>query len=389
MINVALDKHFAVSVDPQLPHDLISQDHLRALHALAERLPAGICEFFGFESRLGDELAEVDFLLCVKAVEGGRDVLAGLAPGQQLPVEFFVHAVWRQIRSFAIAWAQADTPLYECIQNVWLEFDIDGDRGSSLRTGAHPIPVPSLFIGTDALFGRQGPVAPSWLVDRALPLCKGNAVGTDLRAALDTAICALPAHANIFQIGMMLGREDTSEMLRLCIRGLTQPEASAYLQAVQWPGPVDTITALLSFVYAASDTVDLDIDLRPQVGPKIGFECSIGTDRDTPKRLAAFLEQLVQQGLCLDSKRLALLAWSKGFHERTDSAAWPIDLRTRSAQASTPTASMFLRWVYHVKIVYVPGQPLEAKAYLAVRQAWITPEFVRQTKAAAAPTSSA
>jgi hypothetical protein len=37
MINVALDKHFAVSVDPQLPHDLISQDHLRALHALAER----------------------------------------------------------------------------------------------------------------------------------------------------------------------------------------------------------------------------------------------------------------------------------------------------------------------------------------------------------------
>lgn len=384
MNTTTLDRHFAVSVDPALPKALISQDHLQALHALARYLPAGICEFFGFESRLGETGAEVDFLLCAKASEGGREVLAGLDAGQQLPAEFFGHAVWRQIRSFAMAWADSTGPLYNRIQNVWLEFDIDGDTGASLRNGPAAMPVPSLFLGTDALFGHQGTSAPPWLVDRALPLCTGREVGAPLRTTLNTAIGALPAHANIFQIGMMLGRAGAVDMLRLCIRGLAHAEAAAYLQAVQWPGDLDTIRDLLALVYAASDSVDVDIDLRPAVGPKLGLECSFGADRGTPARLAAFLDQLVRQGLCLDAKREALLAWSRGFHERTNPSAWPADLRARSASANTPTASMFMRWVYHVKIVHVPGQPLEAKAYLAVRQAWITPEFIRQTQAASA-----
>ncbi len=389
MTHVSLDKHLAVSVDPELPHALISDVHLHALHALARRLPAGVSEFFGFESRLGDARAEVDFLLCAKAAEGGRDVLAGLTPEQQLPSEFLEHPVWRQIQSFAMAWAQPGTPVYDSIQNVWLEFDINSDGGAALRTGAKNTPVPSLFLGTDALFGHNGPMAPPWLVDHALPQCTGKTMGADLRVALHTAMRALPPHANIFQIGMMLGREHASDLLRLCIRGLSQREAETYLQAVQWPGDLARIKDLLSFVYQASDSVDLDIDLCPQVGQKIGLECSFGADRNTPTRLGAFLESLVQQGLCLDAKRQALLAWSRGFHERTAPSDWPADLRARSAQAETPTVSMFMRWVYHVKIVYVPHQPLEAKAYLAVRQAWITPEFMRQARSPCAHPSDA
>lgn len=388
MSPVSLSQHLAVSVDPELPASLISAQHLRALHALASRLPAGICEFFGFESRLGDVRAEVDFLLCAKASEGGRDVLAGLIPRQALPPEFLDHPVWQQIRNFAAAWVQPASPLHDCIQNVWLEFDIDGDMGKTLCQGASKPPVPSLFMGTDSLFGRGGGTAPTWLLHQALPLCIGQPVSQDLAASLHSAIGALPAHANIFQIGMMLSRPGGADMLRLCMRGMNQRETALYLQDVHWPGTPEAIQDLLNFVYAGSDSVDLDIDLQPQVGPKIGLECSFGADRDTPTRLAAFLEHLVQQGLCLDTKRHALLAWSRGFHERTNPSAWPADLRERSAHASTPTASMFMRWVYHVKIVYVPGQPLEAKAYLAVRQAWITPEFIRQTQKTAAHPSA-
>jgi hypothetical protein len=389
MSAVSLSQHLAVSVDPELPTPLISAQHLRALHALSSRLPAGICEFFGFESRLGDVRAEVDFLLCAKASEGGREVLAGVTPGQALPSEFLDHPVWKQIHSFAATWVQPASPLHDCIQNVWLEFDISEDMSVALCESADTPPVPSLFIGTNALFGRCGCAAPPWLLNEALPLCMGQTVSQDLAASLHAAIGALPAHANIFQIGMMLNRPVGANMLRLCIRGMNQQEAVRYLQDVQWPGSPGDIQDLLNFVYAGSDSVDLDIDLQPKVGPKIGLECSFGADRDTPTRLAAFLEHLVQEGLCLDSKRHALLAWSRGFHERTNPSAWPADLRARSANASTPTASMFMRWVYHVKIVYVPGQPLEAKAYLAVRQAWITPEFIRQTKKPAAQPSVA
>ena len=388
MSAVSLGQHFAVSVDPEVPSSLISAEHLRALHALASRFPSGICEFFGFESRLGDLRAEVDFLLCAKADEGGRDVLAGLAPEQPLPPEFLDHPVWKQIRSFAAAWVQPASPLHDCIQNVWLEFDIDGEMGLTLCQGVTLPPVPSLFMGTNVLFGRNCNIAPPWLLNQALPLCMGQAVAPDLEASLNAAVGALPAHANIFQMGMMLGRPGGLNMLRLCIRGMNHQEAETYLRAVQWPGSLDVIQDLLTFVYTSSDSVDLDIDLHPQVGPKIGLECSFGADRDTPIRLASFLENLVQQGLCLDSKRNGLLAWSRGFHERTNPSAWPADLRARSASASKPTVSMFMRWVYHVKIVFVPGQPLEAKAYLAVRQAWITPEFIHQVRTYATTSSA-
>jgi hypothetical protein len=381
MNSISLNHHLAVSVDPELPLSLISSEHLHALHALTKRLPAGLCEFFGFESRLGDARAEVDFLLCAKATEGGREVLAGLTPAQDLPREFFDHPVWQHIRHFALMWAEPATSIHHGVQNIWLEFDVDRQTAGAWSSGTLTLPVPSLFIGTDVLYGHNRHHATPWLLTDVLPLCMGQAVSKELASALSAAVHALPNHANIFQLGMMLGRPGADNMLRLCIRGLNRQETTIYLDTVAWPGEMSDIQEVLDFSHEnATDGVDLDIDLCPQIGPKIGLECSFGADRNTPKRLGAFLDHLVKKGMCLASKRDALLAWSRGFHERANPSQWPRDLQARSASAGTPTVSMFMRWVYHIKIVYLPNQPLEAKAYLAVRQAWMTPEFMRQAK---------
>lgn len=382
---VSLSQHLRASLDPQCPSGLVSPAHVQALHALTARLPSGLCEFFGFESRLGDAAATVDVLLCAKSAEGGREVLAGLNPVHSLPAEWLTHPVWQRIRHFAQAWADPSSPLYHAVQNVWLEFDIDDDAAAALRNHTESVPVPSVFIGTDALRGPHARAAASaWLLPHALPCCLGHALSAAWHDALCAALEALPTQAQVFQIGMMLGRPHSPAVLRLCVRGLHRQDIGPYLHTLQWPGDLGELQNVLDFAAqhtADSGSVDLDIDLSPTVGPKIGLECSFGADRNTPTRLAGFLDALVAGGLCLPTKREGLMAWSGGFHERSNPAHWPPDLRRRSAQAQVPTVSMFMRWVYHVKLVYMPQHPLQAKAYLAVRQAWITPAFIRHTQA--------
>ena len=65
-------------------------------------------------------------------------------------------------------------------------------------------------------------------------------------------------------------------------------------------------------------------------------------------------------------------------HERVNRDIWPRDLRAASALMGGRFQSVFVRWLHHVKVVYRPGQPLEAKAYLAVKHYWFQQEAVRE-----------
>lgn len=372
MSMVSLDQHLRVAVDPRLPEALISPARLAAMHGLASAFPADISEFFGFECRLGDPRADADFLLCIKASEAGRAVMAGRVPGVEVAACFEPAPVWARIRAFAAAWADPESPFHKPIQNMWLEFDIDSD---DVPTG-----VPSVFIGSDALQGGVGKRS-DWLIEQALPALRGAPLTEALAASLVEVLRVLPASGHIFQVGLMLSRPEAADMLRICVRGLSVTEAGDFLAAVGVPeAQRPQLHAVLELAYASSASVDLDLDLCPTVGAKIGFECAFGEDAETPQRITAFLDRLVEMGACLPAKRAALLAWRGGFHERTDPDAWPADLRARARSAGKSVVSMFMRWLYHIKLVYVPERPVEAKAYLAVRQAWITPEFVRQIR---------
>jgi hypothetical protein len=178
---------------------------------------------------------------------------------------------------------------------------------------------------------------------------------------------------------MMLARP--GETVRICIRGVPAEQRLELLRRIGWPGDVAELAARLADLPALADSVDLDLDLLPGVGEKLGLECSFFPGHPDRWGFPAFVDALVERGLCLPDKRAGLLAWSGGVHERTRPEEWPADLRRRSAELGPGTASAFIRWPYHVKLVHQPGRPLEAKAYLAVRQFWPTSELVRRVSA--------
>ena len=105
---------------------LISPSAFSDISSVARVLPSTLAyNTFGFECRLGEELPRADFLVLATS-SCGRDSLAGLHPTSTLPARLMADPVWRRVRDFAARWAEPSSPLYHAVDNVWLEFDIDG-----------------------------------------------------------------------------------------------------------------------------------------------------------------------------------------------------------------------------------------------------------------------
>jgi hypothetical protein len=371
---LALHRHLAVSVDPQLPPGLIDAAALARIHGVARQLPAALTDFFGFESRLGEPGADADFLVCAKA-QAARNIVAAQPDAAPLPAG----RVWDDLARFGERWADSASPC-AAVHNMWMEFDLPA--GTAPSGG---VPAPSVFLGGEFLPGGSAP--PEWLVDEALPLCQGRAVAPALRESLARAMAVVPAHAHGFQVGLMLGRAGAGDALRLCLRGLQRDDLAPLLRALEWPGDAAELLAAWDFAAPWAVGLDLDLDLLPHTGPKLGLECSFGYANDSVQRVRTCLDGLVARGACLPAKRDALLAWPRAFHQRGQGREWPLDLLAGALLQPETSLSMFARWVYHIKIDVQPGKPWVAKAYLAVAHHWLNARVLEAARTASTPSS--
>ena len=99
-------------------------------------------------------------------------------------------------------------------------------------------------------------------------------------------------------------------------------------------------------------------DVGEGVSAKLGVEVTFGESsasfqRDDPED-TRLLDYLVEHDLCLPDKRDALLSWVGGFR-----------LASRGP-SDAEAAPIFLRTISHIKLVFQPGRPPEAKAYLGL-----------------------
>ena len=349
--------YIRASLDGRSLDALISAHTLDKIRPIASTLPGALTEFFGFECPLGTDEPIADFLICAGAVEGGRDVLAGVNSYAPLAAAFEQHWSWQRVRSFAKEWSDPQSPLHESVNGMWLEFDIE--------SSSSPVPIPSVFFGSDRL--RRG-ANTAWLTERALPLLHG----IDRQRTIMRCIDALPSPAYIFQVGCMLSRADAP--IRICVRGISIDETLEYLPAIGWRGSVVDLGVQLEMMAEQAQRIDLDLDVDEGIASKIGLECY---PQQIPTGASQLLNWLADTGYVSNSKVSALKSWPGIAHERLRTSIWPPGLLSASAFLCGRAHSAFVRWLHHVKVVYEPGRPSRAKAYLGVRHVWIEPGAIQ------------
>jgi hypothetical protein len=280
--------------------------------------------------------------------------------------------IWRRVYDFAVRWADPSSALYRAVDNVWMEFDVDG---------APPvIPIPSVFFGLQPS-GQEGARGVAYqpnldeyvpTIETVIRLLSGNELAPRKLETLSDCFRALSSVEQVFQVGLMLSRG--AEALRLCIKLRSVERIVEYLAKVGWPGSEAEVLGVLEPIARLVDYVCLDIDVGETVHRKIGLECYFDGLKQprTEPRWGLLLDSLVRDGLCTADKRDALLAYPGYVDENAEGISWPRALRRASQLFGGRSLSTFIRSLHHLKVVYQPGEGLEAKAYLAVIHHWHT-----------------
>ena len=339
---LSLENHL-LAIEEYLPTTLVSSSALSSIRKIACELPP--VKMAGFECGLEEIAADADFLVCV---DRALDTLTGRNESVTLNDSVITSLPLQRLRTFCRA--RSESALLQQIRNIWLEFD----------RSCHGVPTsrPSVFFGIDRTRSHQR------AAEAGLTLLRGSPLPADLTHTLSHCFGALPTNARVFQVGMMLSRKTTP--VRLCVGGLTLDQLSGYLSAIGWSGSMDDLTDVLEALSHPLQALAVDLDVDGDVGPRLGIECYVGGEYslvNVHPNWELFLERLVELGLCLPSKRDALLAWP-GYSFR---------------DAILP--SIFLRGINHVKLVWEPPGRVSAKAYLSFVHAWrgSIPEVPRQT----------
>ena len=127
-------------------------------------------------------------------------------PTSTLPARLMTDPIWRRVADFAVRWADPSSPLYRAVDNVWLEFDVDG---------APPvIPIPSVFFGLQPS-GQEGARGVAYepnldgyitTIETVIQLLSGNELAPRKLEMLSDCFRALSSVEHVFQVGLMLSR---------------------------------------------------------------------------------------------------------------------------------------------------------------------------------------
>lgn len=329
----SLDDYLRV-VEPHLPSELVSPEGVARLRALAAHLPPQ--SMVGFECPLAGDTQEADFAVALPADSPGMKQLAGEGPKNALLDDLRANPIWQRISTLcAHASARHSVP-HDRLGTIWLEFDVQQqDPG---------VPVPNVLFGLSSA-GHVEPAMRREAVEPALEILMGGPLPRGVRDMLERCFSARPAGSHLFQLGVMLRRR--VDGVRVCVVNLSLRDIGEYLNCLGWTGQREDLMDALSPLTNHALRVALGIDVGETVLPRIGIECYLhhGNRTRVDGRWTEFLDLLVARGMCRPDKRDALLRWPGQTSARF---LWPVTVA---------------RGLNHIKLVYQPGHPTQAKAY--------------------------
>lgn len=369
-------KEMVSAIAPTISPHLIAPHALAAIGSVAQQFPMTLGTTVGFECPLSTVDAHADFFLRVSGA-WGQSLLAGLP--QSLPIleqlqsqpdrcpPGFAHLwevpSWQRIRKFAQRWADPTSLLQKAINDIWLEFDV--------VPGANHLPSPSSF------FGVKSPGLPSleWVGQMALPMLLGSTLSAQTLETLQQCFAAIPASAQVFQIGVLSGRGASplgTPALRLYIQNLQLNQIPSLLNRLNWPGDRSLLTQLLTRVCPGQEICSLQLEIQETLSPVIAVECAFSHRGGWQKTL----NRLMMAGFCTFERAQALLDYPGYVRSQDAVAPFPELLARWSAQLAPYRECLLVKRLAYLKFTYQPGQPLLAKAYLGVSPTWIDARYL-------------
>ena len=340
-----------------LPSALVDLDAYDRIAAVAAILPERLSTFWGLECHLGEPEAAADILFEIRNKSRGLAALAGYADSN-LNELCTIHPAWKTLREFARHWTDKDHLFHSHIYNMWLEFDVA--RATTPRSLQHAMLQPNFFFGPERTNATPEELVAiiseiMHLFGRSMPPLQ------QLRAFTST----LPVNARLFQIGLMLTREN-DHGLRLCVNNLETNQIPAWLSGLGIGGHDNAVSALLNELSPLIDHCCIDLNLTGQgVDCTFGIECYTKERNDTPDQWIPLLEYLCSRGLCLPQKKSATVSFpgitDVPLHSRVD----------REIVYINPVRS-----INHCKITVVDGRAAQAKVYLAVKRHGMSAELL-------------
>lgn len=328
-------KNYLDSMAGNLPPEIVAEATYRQIYRIAVLFSDFAASEYIMETHLNTEAAEVDFSFRVLTQEQAC-LISGLQNNFSI---LAAEETWRKIAGFVNFWPSA-------IDDIW--FEMDYGRYET------PIPQPCFFFNASQI--KKGTEVQEQILFNALKQLLDLEQLEWLWPNLEGVIRQLPPEAGLFQVGVMLARNN--DRVRIFTAELTREQVMEYLAAIGWPGPFARLMELFELVHPLSDgqyIVDFDVT-RKGVSEKIGINFGL----QTQKMLPYFLEKLVAHRLCTDTKRKGVLAWpgSQGSFLGPDYGY-----------------TALIKNISHFKIGCSAQEGLQAKAYLRVEGIYLKELF--------------
>lgn len=343
-------------VEPTVDNRLIDHSTLTSIKTIAGHFPALVTSFYGFECVLTDDNPVADFLFVMNPES---EITRRLLSSES---NFWTNASfddeWLRVRDMLNNFLAPASEAYRKSSNIWFEFDVPDTLVK--------LPLPGIFFSFERCQADKFIV----LLGEVLPDIIGNKQWEEIRDSVGKNICLLNPSAHIFSTAVMISRP--IQAVRFCIKDISADEILDYLKRCSYGGPLEEIERMFAIVAEQGARIILDIDIGKELFPRIGIEVSFreGDLPDTEPKWKDFLQFLTVKKLCTREKEEAMLTYPGYIMEPSDSSFWPENLLKVSSFVGKTRKSIFIKKLSHFKVVFDRGVPVQAKAYLAVRQMW-------------------
>jgi hypothetical protein len=366
-------QEFAAIIYPSLNEKIANADGMAGIERISRILPhVPVITESGFECHLSKENSTAD--MSVAFSKSNRNMI--IDSFESLPCLSDNSRSWKRVYELICKWNNEDSLLYENIENIWLEFDIDSESSN--------IPEPSVFFSPHPTYLKSSEATSNffryqWIIEEVLESLIDAKISDDTRESLCKCFDLLPKGGNIFQVGVMLPRLAESKAIRLCIQGIEISSIINYLNSIGWHDSSGELAVIINQLSFFVDSVAINISIENGIYPKIGIECYIEKQPKNSSKWSHLFDFMLSRNLCTEDKVAGLLEWPGYLEEKYCTQAWPENLSTAAMFVYPKFRSAATRSISHIKIVYQPMMPLQAKAYLWFGHRWIEPNGILQT----------